>query len=242
MANSTASIIIKPTVALDRGDTFVFGSWDRIADGAGSFQRHLTMTPNPKTGLVTLTEVVTSTLTEKFNKISLYNQHANFEFGSTSSSNSTSPWVIACERAPEPSCETTPLHEHFPYENCNSSRAHVEALAARQTGKEIASEYSSDSTSHPATTRTLRTSSTSGRTQPSPSPRSTQPRNRCQALLPVWSYIYSCWKICVLARSQACRPDGRQLTLRRLPRHTSLPKEDPIGSKRGAYSHRGGNY
>jgi hypothetical protein len=53
MANSTASIFIKPTVAFNRGDTFVFGSWVCTADGAGSFQRHLTMTPNLKTGLVT---------------------------------------------------------------------------------------------------------------------------------------------------------------------------------------------
>jgi hypothetical protein len=41
-------------------------------------------------------------------------------------------------------CETTPLHEHFPYGLCNSSRAHAEALAARRAGKEITSEYSSD--------------------------------------------------------------------------------------------------
>jgi hypothetical protein len=40
-----------------------------------------------------------------------------------------------------------PLHEHFPYDLCNSSRAHAEALAARQAGKDIASEYSSDSDS-----------------------------------------------------------------------------------------------
>jgi hypothetical protein len=51
MANSTASIFIKPTVAFNRGDTFVFGSWVCTADGAGSFQRCLTMPPNPKTGL-----------------------------------------------------------------------------------------------------------------------------------------------------------------------------------------------
>jgi hypothetical protein len=38
-----------------------------------------------------------------------------------------------------------PLHEHFPYGLCNTSRAHTEALAARRTGKEIASDYSSDS-------------------------------------------------------------------------------------------------
>jgi hypothetical protein len=27
MANSTASVFIKPTAAFNRGDTFVFGSW-----------------------------------------------------------------------------------------------------------------------------------------------------------------------------------------------------------------------
>jgi hypothetical protein len=37
MVNSTASIIIKPTVALNRGDTFIFGSWVYITDSAGSF-------------------------------------------------------------------------------------------------------------------------------------------------------------------------------------------------------------
>jgi hypothetical protein len=113
MANSTALIIIKPTVALNRGDTFIFGSWVCTADGAGSFQHHLTMTPNPKTGLVTLPEVVRGTLAEKFGEILLYNQHADFKYGSASNSNSISPWVIACEPAPEPSCETIPLHERF---------------------------------------------------------------------------------------------------------------------------------
>jgi hypothetical protein len=73
MANSTASIFIKPTIGLNRGDTFVFGSWVCTADGAGSFQHHLTMTPNPKTGLVTLPEVITGNLAGKFGEISLYN-------------------------------------------------------------------------------------------------------------------------------------------------------------------------
>jgi hypothetical protein len=115
MANSTASILIKPTVAFNRGDTFVFWSCVCTADGAGSFQRRLTMTPNPSTGLVTLPEVVTSELTRKFGEISLFNQHADFEFGSASNSNSTSLWAIACEPASEPSCADFPLHEHFPY-------------------------------------------------------------------------------------------------------------------------------
>jgi hypothetical protein len=79
MANSTALIFIKPTVAFNRGDTFVFGSWVGTDDGAGSFQRRLTMTPNPRTGLVTLPEVITGDLAGKFGEILLYNQRANFE-------------------------------------------------------------------------------------------------------------------------------------------------------------------
>jgi hypothetical protein len=63
MANSTALISIKPIVAFNRGDTFVFGSWVCTADGAGSFQCRLTMAPNPSTGLVMLSEVITGELT-----------------------------------------------------------------------------------------------------------------------------------------------------------------------------------
>jgi hypothetical protein len=84
MANTTASVYIKPTVAFNRGDTFVFGAWVCTADGAGSFQRHLTMLPNPETGLVTLPEVVTGELADKFGEILLVDQHADFEFGSAS--------------------------------------------------------------------------------------------------------------------------------------------------------------
>jgi hypothetical protein len=145
MANSTASIFIKPSVAFNRGDTFVFGSWVCTADDAGSFQRRLTMTPNLKTGLVRLPEVITDNLAGKFGEISLYNQHADFESGSASNSNSTSPWVTAWESATEPSCADAPLHEHFPYGLCNASRVHAEALAARRADKEIVSDYSSDS-------------------------------------------------------------------------------------------------
>jgi hypothetical protein len=41
MANSMTSIVIKPTIAFNHGDTFVFGSWVCTADGAGSFQHCL---------------------------------------------------------------------------------------------------------------------------------------------------------------------------------------------------------
>jgi hypothetical protein len=150
MANSTASIFIKPTVTFNRGDTFVFGSWVCTADGAGSFQRRLTMTPNPKTGLVTLPEVVTGDLAGKFDEISLYNQHADFEFGSASKSNSMSPWAIVCEPATQPSCADSPLHEHFPYGLCDASKAHAKDLSTRRAGKEIVSEYNSDSNTVPS--------------------------------------------------------------------------------------------
>jgi hypothetical protein len=107
MANSTAPVYFKPTVAFNRGDTFVFGAWVCTTDGMGSFQRHLTMPPNPETGFVTLPEVVTGELADKFDEISLFNHHADFELGSASNSNSTSPWAIACEPAAQPShvCE-----------------------------------------------------------------------------------------------------------------------------------------
>jgi hypothetical protein len=38
-----------------------------------------------------------------------------------------------------------PLHEHFPYSLCNASKAHVKALTTRRAGKEIVSDYTSDS-------------------------------------------------------------------------------------------------
>jgi urease accessory protein UreE len=74
-------------------------------------------------------------------------------------------------------------------------------------------------------------SSTSGRNQSSPSSRSTRLRSRCQVPLPAWSLN--------LLRSQARKPDGRQLTLCCLPRHTPLSGGDLVVSKRGAHSHRG---
>jgi hypothetical protein len=134
MANSTTSIFIKPTVAFKCGDTFVFGSWVCTANGAGFFQRRLTVPPNPETGLVTLPEVVTGNLAGKFGKISLYNQHADFELGSDSNSNSTSPWAIICESATQPSRADFPLREHFTRDPRNATRAHTKAPTARRAG------------------------------------------------------------------------------------------------------------
>jgi hypothetical protein len=144
-----ASIFIKPTVAFNRGDTFIFDSWVCTADGAGSFQCRLTMPPNTNTGLVMLLEVVTGDLARKFGEISFYKQHTDFDLASASNSNSTSPRAITCEPAIEPTCATSPLHEHFPYRLCNANRAHTKALSVRWAGKEIVSEYNSDSNTVP---------------------------------------------------------------------------------------------
>jgi hypothetical protein len=145
MANSTASVYIKPTVAINRGDIFVFGAWVCTADGTRSFQRRLTMTPNPKTGRMTLPEVVTGELAGKFGKISLFDQHADFEIGSASNSSSTSPWAIVCELATQPSHVEPPPHECFTRGPCNLSRAHMKAPTARRAGKEPVPEYDWDS-------------------------------------------------------------------------------------------------
>jgi hypothetical protein len=135
MANSTAPVCIKPTVAFNRGDTFVFGAWVYTADGAGSFQRRLTMSPNPETGFVTLPEVVMGELAGKFDEISLFDQHADFEHGSASNSNTTSPWAIACEPATQPSHVVLPPRErstHGPPQPQQGSHGRPIFMSGRQ--------------------------------------------------------------------------------------------------------------
>jgi hypothetical protein len=107
------------------------------------------MTPNPKTGLVTLPEVVTGNLAGKFGEIVLYNQHADFELGSASNSNSTSPWATVCESAIQPSHADSPLRERFTCGPRNVSRAHVKAPTTCRAGKEIVPLCDSDSNTVP---------------------------------------------------------------------------------------------
>jgi hypothetical protein len=145
MVSSTAPVYIKPTVAFNCGDTFVFDAWVCTADDAGSFQRRLTKPPNPETGFVTLPEVVTSELAGKFGEISLFDHHADFELGSASNSNSTSPWAIACEPAAQPSHVVSPPCERSKRGPRNLSRARTEAPSSRRAGKEPVPEYNSDS-------------------------------------------------------------------------------------------------
>jgi hypothetical protein len=149
MANSTAPVYFKPTVAFNRRDTFVFGAWVYTADGAGSFQRHLTMQPNPKTGLMTLPEVITGELVGKFGEISLFNHHADFELESASNSNSTSPRAIACESAAQPSQAVPSPRERSARGPRILSRASTGAPTSRHGGKEPVPECKSDSDTAP---------------------------------------------------------------------------------------------
>jgi hypothetical protein len=107
------------------------------------------MPPNPETGLMTLPEVVTGELARKFGKISLFDEHADFELGSASNSNSTSPWAIVCEPATQPSHADSPPRERFTRAPRNVSRAHTKAPITRRAGKEPVPEYDSDSDTAP---------------------------------------------------------------------------------------------
>jgi hypothetical protein len=145
---------------------------------------------------VTLPEVVTGELTDKFGEISLFGHHADFELGSASNSNSTSLWAITCEPAAQPSHVVSPPHERSTRGPRNLSRALTKAPSSRRAGKEPVPEYNSDSDITPATlrtptpssasTRTPRTSSTLGRTQRIPSPRTTLLSSPYQGRLPGW--------------------------------------------------------
>jgi hypothetical protein len=107
------------------------------------------MLPNPETGFVTLPEVVTGELAGKFGKISLFDQHADFELGSSSNSNSTSPWAIASEPATQPSHVVSPPRERSTRGPRNFCRARTEAPSSRRAGKELVPEYNSDSDTAP---------------------------------------------------------------------------------------------
>jgi hypothetical protein len=77
------------------------------------------------------------------------NQAADFDIGSASNSNSTSPWIESCEPAPEPFCGTILPHKHFPYGLRNTSTGYMDALVLRRADKEFVSEYSLDSNTVP---------------------------------------------------------------------------------------------
>jgi hypothetical protein len=103
------------------------------------------MQPNPRTGLVTLPEVVTGELTGKFGEISLFDHHADFELESVSNSNPTSPWAIACEPAAQPSQAVPSPRQRSARGPLVLSRARTGAPTPRRAGKEPVSECNSDS-------------------------------------------------------------------------------------------------
>jgi hypothetical protein len=107
------------------------------------------MQPKPKTGFVTLPEVVTGELAGKFSEISLFNHHADFELESVSNPNSTSPWAIACEPAAQPSQAVPTSRERFARGSRTLSRARTGAPTSRRAGKEPVPEYNSDSDATP---------------------------------------------------------------------------------------------
>jgi hypothetical protein len=107
------------------------------------------MQPNPKTGFVTLPEVVTGELAGKFGEISLFDHHADFELESNSNSDSTSPWAIACELAAQPSQAVPSPCEHSARGPRILSQARTGAPTSRRVGKEPVPEYNSDSDAAP---------------------------------------------------------------------------------------------
>jgi hypothetical protein len=148
------------------------------------------MQPKPKTGFVTLPEVVTGELAGKFGEISLFNHHADFKLESASNPNSTSPWAIACEPATQPSQAVPSPRERSARGPRNLSRARTGAPSSRRAGKEPVPEYNSDSDTAPGHTSDSSPLSEFysnpdyefdfGRTLRSPSPRTTPLSSPCQ--------------------------------------------------------------
>jgi hypothetical protein len=145
---------------------------------------------------VMLPEVVTGELAGKFGEISLFDLHADFELGSASNSNSTSPWATVCEPAAQPSHADSPPRECSARGPRNLSRARTEAPLHAGPAR---SPYPSTTrtptplpamprtpTPSPAPTRNPRTSSTSGRTLRISSPRTTLLSNPYQGQLLGW--------------------------------------------------------
>jgi hypothetical protein len=190
MANSTAPVHFKPTIAFNRGDTFVFGAWVCTADGAGSFQRRLTMQPNPTTGLVTLPEVVTGDLAGKFGE---------FRSSTTTltSSSSLSPTRTRRRHGPSHASRLlshrrrSPHHASTPRVAPASSAGPARGLllhagparslypSTTRTPTPSPIAFRTPALS-PSSTRTRTTSSTSGRTLRSPSPETTPLSFPCQ--------------------------------------------------------------
>jgi hypothetical protein len=196
MANSTAPVYFKPTIAFHRGDTFVFGAWVYTADGAGSFQCRLAMPPNPKTGLVTLPEVVQGNSPASSTK---------FRSSTITLTSSSSPLPTRTRRPHGPSHASRLLSHRRRSPYLVSTPRVIPASSAgpaqglRLRAGPARNPYPSTTPTptpppatlqtpalSPSSTQTPHTSSTSGRTLRSPSPRTTPLSTPCQGRPPGW--------------------------------------------------------
>ena len=111
MANSKASVVIKPVVAFQQGATFVFGSWVCTADEAGRFSRYLEHQPEQKIATSKLQRQALEDLVENFDEISLSDYNTNWENKTESISTSFSSPIQSNESAIQPSfdSDTSPI-------------------------------------------------------------------------------------------------------------------------------------
>ena len=128
-----AQITIKPTVTFKQGDTFIFGSWVCIVNGAGSFQRYLTLTLELKPAPMTLPQAPMDDLAKDFSEISLSDPIRELELESEYNSTSTHLWTEPCELAPKPL-----FGLNFPFGLHNTGATFQSVLPTLQwPGKEI---------------------------------------------------------------------------------------------------------
>jgi hypothetical protein len=171
---------------------------------------------------------------------------------------SSGPPPTRTRRPRRPSCASRPLSHHTRTPHPASALHVVPATSARPT-RRLPQPTGPARNPYPSTTRTPTPPPATPRT-PTPfrlllgfcvrvrlrvGPRGARVRGQLYRATPVRSScqlgynIHTRRKICLLARLQACRPDRRQLTLRRLPRLTSLPGGNTTRSSWGEHSHRG---
>jgi hypothetical protein len=149
LANSMALDIIKPSVTFQQGDTFVFGSWVCIADGAGSFLRYLASTSESKLKSSMLTQASMEEFIKNFGEISLSDLVKELELESEYNSTSPtiqaeSPSLVAESALNLDSLPTPPIfgHRHV----ITAYQAALKLLMCPSS--KIVLEYSSDSEVH----------------------------------------------------------------------------------------------
>ena len=130
-----------------QGDTFIFGSWVCVADGAGSFQRYLAPAPEEKPSSTTLPQASVDELVENLGEISLSDPIRGHELESECYSGSTTTtWIETRELALEPSCDSDLPPQRLLFGLCNLGAVYQAALSKIQHQGELPElEYYSDS-------------------------------------------------------------------------------------------------